>query len=79
MIDTRKLSNRLQAASMPKDQADAIAEGIASGIADTYVTKQDLDVAVSRLETRISEKTGQVVWWILGSIVLQVIGHFLPK
>jgi hypothetical protein len=76
MIDTLKLSNRLQEASMSKDQADAIAEGIAEGIADAYVTKQDLEVAVSRLEARISEKTGQLVLWILGSMLLQIVGHF---
>jgi len=41
-----------------------------------YVTKADLEAAVSRLEARISEKVDQVVWWILGSIILQVVGHF---
>lgn len=76
MIDTLKLSKRLQEASMPQAQADAIAEGLNAAIKDELVTKRDLDAAVSRLEARIAEKAFQVVLWIIGSIVLQIVGHF---
>lgn len=83
MIDTLKLSNRLQEASMPKDQADAIAEGIAEGITGDYVTKQDLEIAVNRLELRLSKLVNDArnqTLLAIGLLVLAQIGlHFWPK
>lgn len=76
MIDTLKLSKRLQGAAMPKEQAEALAEGLNEAIKEDLVTKQDLEAAVSRLESRIADRALQVVLWIIGSIVLQIVGHF---
>lgn len=82
MIDTLKLSKGLQKAGMTEPQADGIAEALRDAQTD-YTTKQDLDVAVSRLETKIAElesqlerRISQVILWIIGSILLQIIGHF---
>jgi hypothetical protein len=75
MIDTLKLSKGLQKAGMSEEQANGITEALRDAQAD-YVTRADLDAAVSRLETRISDKAFQVVLWIIGSIVLQIVGHF---
>jgi hypothetical protein len=76
MIDTLKLSKRLQEAAMPKEQAEALAEGLRDAINEELVTKQDLQAAVALLEVKITEKISQVLYWIIGSIVLQIVGHF---
>ena len=82
MIDTLKLSKGLQSAGMSQAEAEGITNALNEAQTD-YVTKSDLDAAVSRLETRISDRASQLegrisqfVFWILGSIILQIIGHF---
>jgi hypothetical protein len=86
MIDTLKLSKGLQKAGMTEAEAEGITEALREAQSD-YVTKQDLEgtatalkkdleAAVSRLEARISDKASQIVFWILGSVVLQIVGHF---
>jgi hypothetical protein len=62
MIDTLKLSKRLQGASMPKDQAEAFAEGLAEAIKEDLVTNERLDGSLARLELRL-------VLWIIGTSV----------
>lgn len=43
MIDTLKLSKRLQAANMPEQQAEAFAEGLSESLREDYVTREYLD------------------------------------
>jgi hypothetical protein len=50
MIDTLKLSKRLTAAHMPPEQAEAISEGLAESLKDSYVTKNDLRVLEQNLK-----------------------------
>lgn len=70
MIDTLKLSKRLQEAAMPKEQAEALAEGLASAIKEDLVTNERLDVALSRLKT-------ELVFWFVGTVgVGTILGHY---
>jgi hypothetical protein len=52
MIDTLKLSQRLQAAQMPKTQADAVAEALNDSLNESAVatatTKQERELRVLR-------------------------------
>jgi hypothetical protein len=52
MIDTLKISKQLEAASLPKAQADAIAEALADVTTAELATKVDL----ANLELRLNEK-----------------------
>jgi hypothetical protein len=47
MIDTLKLSRKLQEAKIPQEQADALAEGLHESLKDSYVTNEKLDVALA--------------------------------
>jgi hypothetical protein len=58
MIDTLKLSKRLTAAHMPQEQADALAEGLAESLKESYVTREFLDSRLSALETRLTLRIG---------------------
>ncbi len=75
MIDTLKLSKRLQASSMPQEQADAFAEGLGEAVRENLVTNERLDATLSKLEIRL-------VCWIIGTnaavggVLIGVIVHF---
>jgi hypothetical protein len=70
MIDTLKLSRRLQEAKMPQEQAEALAEGLHESLKESYVTNDKLDVALSKLETRL-------ILWLVGTVGLGVLAnHF---
>jgi len=56
MIDTLKISQQLEAASMPKAQADAVAEALASVTIAELATKNDL----SQLELRLTKDLAAV-------------------
>lgn len=60
MIDTLKLSKRLQEANLPKEQAEALAEGLNESLKESYVTREHLDARLNRLELRL-------VGWIIGT------------
>jgi hypothetical protein len=53
MIDTLKLSRRLQAAQMPQDQAEALADGLNEGLKESYVTREYLRTQLLRFEVRV--------------------------
>jgi len=63
MIDTLKLSKRLQAAQMSETQADALAEGLNEGLKESYVTREYLDSRLSRLKA-------ELVVWLVGTVGL---------
>ena len=50
MIDTLKLSNRLKAARMPPEQAEALSEGLAESLKESYVTREALKAEVDVLK-----------------------------
>ena len=75
MIDTPKLSRKLQEAKMPQEQADALGEGLHESLKDSYVTNEKLDVALAKLKTEL------IIWivaiWIVGTVGLGVLAnHF---
>jgi hypothetical protein len=53
MIDTLKLSRRLQAAQMPQDQAEALADELNEGLKESYVTREYLRTQLLRFEVRV--------------------------
>lgn len=70
MIDTLKLSKRLQEAAMPKDQAEALAEGLADAIKADLVTNEKLESALTKLETKL-------VCWVVGTVGLgTILNHY---
>jgi len=60
MIDTLKLSKRLQEAAMPQQQAEAFAEGLAEAIKEGLVTNERLEGTLAKMELRL-------VLWILAT------------
>ena len=70
MIDTLKLSNRLKAARMPSEQAEALADGLAESLKESYVTREFLDARLAALETRL-------IAWVVGTVGLAtLINHW---
>jgi hypothetical protein len=55
--DTLSISKELRAAGFSEEQADVLATHMASR-SDDLVTKKDLELAVSQLETRLPLKLG---------------------
>jgi hypothetical protein len=66
-IDTLEYVKKLEAAGVPRPQAEAHAAAVRDTGAPQLATKADLDVAVARLETRIADLAGRValVQWML--------------
>lgn len=71
---------RLKEFGMDPYQADEIAEAIEDTLTN-HVSKVDLALAVSKLETVISNKSLETTRWIIGSvcfaILLQCVSIFL--
>jgi hypothetical protein len=64
-IDTLDYVKKLEAAGVPRAQAEAHAAAVRDPLAPQLATKADLDVAVARLETKIAElrwPSGVVQW-----------------
>jgi hypothetical protein len=60
-IDTLAYSKALEAAGVERDAAEAQAEALAKYVLPQLVTKADLDVAVERLEHRLTLRVIGVV------------------
>jgi hypothetical protein len=73
MIDTLKLSKRLQQAKLSAEQSEAIAEA-------DYLTKSELGAVTEfRIELRaeLAKLKNEFVYWLVGSVGLSVlINHF---
>ena len=61
MLDTLKLSKRLTAADMPLNQAEALAEGLAESLKESYVTREFLDARLASLKGEID-----ILKWMAG-------------
>ena len=70
-VDTLGYVNRLEAAGVPRAQAEAHAEAIRDEIAPQLVTSNDLGVAVDRLETKIEFEVARLDAKIDSSIATQ--------
>ena len=70
MIDTLKLTKRLTAAQMPAPHAEALSEGLAESLKESYVTREFLDARLAALETRL-------IGWVVGTVGLAtLINHW---
>ncbi|MBV9287526.1 MAG: hypothetical protein JO288_06850 [Hyphomicrobiales bacterium] len=56
MIDTLKLSKRLQAAAMPAEQADALADGLADSLRQDYVSREFFDQRIEALRSDVDAR-----------------------
>jgi len=72
MIDTLKLARRLTAAHMPPEQAEALADGLAESLKDSYVTRDYLDTRLSALRT-------ELVMWMVGTVALGALANHIFK
>ena len=90
MIDTLKLSKRLQAAHMPPEQADALADGLAESLREDYVTREHFDHGLtvlrsdvnSSIDTLRADMEGRFrpLYWMLGfnmALTVGVLGRLL--
>ena len=59
-FDTLVASKQLQAAGVPESQADAIVTTLARGFGDNVATKDDLQIAVAKIEGKINELRGEM-------------------
>lgn len=77
MIDTLKLSKRLQEADLPKNQAEAIAEGIRENL----VTNEKLVAELAKLQaditTRLLEMQNRFYGAVIGVYALIVVSVFV--
>ena len=77
MIDTLAFAKKLEASGTPKNQAEAIAEGVAEFTRDTLVTKGDLSEAKTEIKAEIT-----LLKWMVGfsmGLSLLILGKlFLP-
>jgi len=77
MIDTLKLSKRLQQAKLSAEQSEAIAEALAEA---DYLTKSELGAVTGfRIELRaeLAKLKNELVYWLVGSVGPSVlINHF---
>lgn len=74
-FDTLKFANKLKAAGLPPDQAEAQAEALAEVIElniQDLVTKDDLTVSLKDLEQRLIIKLGSMMVVAVGVIVALV-------
>jgi hypothetical protein len=81
MIDTLKLARRLQDAHLPKEQAEALADGLAEALKEDTITKADLSVAITELRSDIDKGFNRVktelLFWMVGTVGLGVlVNHF---
>lgn len=70
MIDTLKLTKRLTAANMPTAQAEALSEGLAESLKESYVTREFLE---SQLATRLAALEMRIVLWVVGTVGLATL------
>jgi hypothetical protein len=81
MIDTLKLSKRLTAAHMPAEQAEALADGLAESLRESYVTREFLDARRAEdrtyLDTRLAALRTELVMWVVGTVGLgTLVNHW---
>jgi hypothetical protein len=81
MIDTLKLARRLEEAHLPKEQAEALADGLAEAIREDTITKADLTIAVTELRADLDKGFNRVrtelLFWMIGTVGLGVlVNHF---
>ena len=73
MIDTLKITRRLEAASLPTAQAEAIAQAIAEVSSMDLATKAD----IADVRTAIAELKADLQLWVFGVVVLSTIAQVL--
>lgn len=73
-FDTLRFANRLKAAGVPQEQAEAEAEAL-SEVLGTNVkdlaSKQDIEVLRAEMRTEMAETKADLIRWVVGVGVLQ--------
>lgn len=77
MIDTLKISKNLEAATLTKPQAEAIAEAIAEVTSADLATKVDIKDLELRLQDRLLDIQNRMHQLIFGTYALIVVGVFI--
>ena len=83
-FDTLKLAQRLEAAGLPRGQAQGIASALSDTIGEAVVTREYLDLQLAELDRRLAELTAQlegkiaelraeILNWMFGPVGLQTL------
>lgn len=64
MLDTLKLSKRLQDAQFSKEQAESLAEGLNESLKESYVSREYLQSELAKLKI-------ELVVWMIGLMMAQ--------
>ncbi len=71
-FDTLKFANRLKAAGVPPEQAEAEAEAFAEATATFDVaTKGDLRELEARLDAKLLDVKADIIKWLAGLLIAQ--------
>ncbi len=78
MIDTLKLARKLRDGGMPVSQAEAVAVGLNEAMADSMVTKNDLNATEARIGSVIANSRNAMIVWTVGAVsALGVVQHYV--
>jgi hypothetical protein len=72
MIDTLKISRRLENANFSEKQAEELADILREAIEGDFVTRDYLDARMAEMEPRIERAVSLLVRWMIGLTIAGV-------
>lgn len=60
-----------------RDQAEALANGLAEGIKESLVTNEILQVELAKIRTDLAHLKTELIFWVVGTVGLgTILSHF---
>ena len=75
MLDTLKLTKRLEGAGVERPVAEAMAEAFAESTAETVATKDDLRHEAAELRTELRAEMQTFRWQVIAAVALMLLIH----
>jgi hypothetical protein len=72
IFDTLRYAKRLTKAGVAPEQAEAMADALAVEFVPNLVTKADLALSVSKLESSMAALESRLTWRLLGGVAIIV-------
>jgi hypothetical protein len=66
MIDTLKISRRLEGANFSEKQAEELADILREAVVGDLVTKDHLDARLAQTDARIAQMEARLIRWMIG-------------
>ena len=66
MIDTLKISRRLESANFSEKQAEELADILREAVVGDLVTKDHLDARLAQTDARIAQMEARLIRWMIG-------------